>query len=95
MKRSYRHALDRLDSFIAAGYTGVGMDVRLAETTYCMSKGSHLLRLILRPSGFSIRLNDTQPFGEKKYIARSNRHSGRQRSYDPAAYRLACFRGRL
>jgi TonB family protein len=50
---------------------GVGMDVRLAETTYCMSKGSHLLRLILRPSGFSIRLNDTQPFGEKKYIPRS------------------------
>ena len=47
------------------------MDVRLAETTYCMSKGSHLLRLILRPSGFSIRLNDTQPFGEKKYIPRS------------------------
>jgi len=50
---------------------GVGMEVRLAETTYCMSKGSHLLRLILRPNGFAIRLNDTQQFGEKKYIPRS------------------------
>lgn len=49
---------------------GVGMDVRIAETTYCMSKGSHLLRLIIRPNGFSLVLNDTQQF-EKKYIARS------------------------
>jgi len=50
---------------------GVGMEVRLAGTTYCMSKGSHLLRYIARPSGFSIRLNDTQPFGDKKHIPRT------------------------
>jgi len=50
---------------------GVGLEVRVAETTYCMSKGSHLLRLIQRPNGFSIRLNDTESFGEKKYIPRS------------------------
>jgi len=50
---------------------GVSADVRIAETTFCMSKGSHLLRLILRPSGFSIRLNDTQRLGDKKYIPRS------------------------
>lgn len=50
---------------------GVGMEVRLAETTYCMSKGSHLLRSIQRPNGFTLVLNDTQQFGEKKYIPRS------------------------
>ncbi len=49
---------------------GVADDTRLAQTTYCMEKGSHLLRLISRPNFVEISFNDLQPFG-KKFIARS------------------------
>jgi TonB family protein len=45
-------------------------ETRLALTTFCMARGNHLIRLILRPNDLAIAFNDIQPFG-KRYIARS------------------------
>ena len=53
---------------------GVSPDTRLAMTTYCMSKGSHLLRLIQLPDNLDIGFEDIQQFG-KKYVARTIRIS--------------------
>jgi hypothetical protein len=53
---------------------GVAPDTRLAMTTYCMSKGSHLLRLIQLPDNLDIAFDDVQQFG-KKYPARTIRIS--------------------
>jgi TonB family protein len=49
---------------------GVSESTRLALTTYCMSKGSHLLRLITRPNLIEIAFNGVEPFG-KTYIPRT------------------------
>jgi TonB family protein len=51
-------------------FEGVSEETRLALTTFCMARGNHLIRLILRPNDIAIAFNDIQPFG-KKYIARS------------------------
>ena len=53
---------------------GVPPETRLAMTTYCMSKGSHLLRLIQLPDNLDIGFEDIQQFG-KKYVARTIRIS--------------------
>lgn len=53
---------------------GVPPETRLAMTTYCMSKGSHLLRLIQLPDNLDIAFDDVQQFG-KKYPARTIRIS--------------------
>jgi TonB family protein len=57
---------------------GVPPETRLAMTTYCMSKGSHLLRLIQLPDNLDIAFDDVQQFG-KKYVARTIRisHTGK------------------
>ncbi len=49
---------------------GVSEETRLALTTFCMARGNHLIRLILRPDDFAIAFNDIQQFGGR-YIARS------------------------
>jgi hypothetical protein len=49
---------------------GVADNTQLALTTYCFSKGSHLIRLIYLPNGQEIAFNEVMPFG-KKYVARS------------------------
>jgi Gram-negative bacterial TonB protein C-terminal len=49
---------------------GVADDIPIATTTFCLSKGSHLLRRIVYPNGREIVFNDVQPFGQK-FIARS------------------------
>lgn len=50
--------------------TGVADDVRLAQTTYCMEKGNHILHAVLQPNAKEIVFNDVEPFGGK-FIARS------------------------
>jgi len=47
----------------------VAPEVKLAQTTYCLARGNHLLHLIERPD-WGIAFNDVQPF-EKKYVART------------------------
>jgi len=51
-------------------FEGVSEETRLALTTFCMARGNHLIRLILRPNDLAIAFNDIQPFGGR-YIARS------------------------
>lgn len=53
---------------------GVPPETQLAMTTYCMSKGSHLLRLIQLPDNLDIGFEDIQQFG-RKYVARTIRIS--------------------
>jgi TonB family protein len=48
---------------------GVAPQFKLAQTTYCMTRGNHLLRIIERPD-WIVALNDVKPF-DNKYIARS------------------------
>jgi TonB family protein len=49
---------------------GVDPNLPIAETTFCLAKGNHLLHLISRPNGITIAFSDIPNF-EKKYIARS------------------------
>jgi TonB family protein len=49
---------------------GVSADAKVAQTTYCLAKGNHLLRLINRPNNWTIAFNDIKSF-ENEYIARS------------------------
>jgi hypothetical protein len=49
---------------------GVDRDLPIATTTFCLSKGNHLLRRIAYPNGKEVVFNDVQPFGQK-FIARS------------------------
>ena len=58
-------------------FEGVSEEMRLALTAFCMARGNHLIRLIVRPNDLAIAFNDIQPFG-KKYIARSIEVTGRQ-----------------
>jgi hypothetical protein len=49
---------------------GVSEGAKLAQTSYCLAKGNHLLRLMHRPNDWTIAFNDIKSF-ENKYIARS------------------------
>jgi TonB family protein len=49
---------------------GVAADVKLAETTYCLDIGNHLLRFLDLPGEASIQFNDISPFADK-FIART------------------------
>jgi hypothetical protein len=49
---------------------GIGDDVKLALTTFCLGQGNHLLRLIAMPNKESLTFSDVEPFG-KKYVART------------------------
>lgn len=49
---------------------GVGEDVRLTLTTYCMEKGNHIARVLVQSNARDVVLNDIEPFGGK-FIART------------------------
>lgn len=49
---------------------GVSPTSALAETTFCMSRGNHLLRMVAEPNHVTISYGDTQEF-QGKHIARS------------------------
>jgi TonB family protein len=60
--------MDCIDT--APDIPGVRPDAKIASTTYCLTKGNHLLRLIRRPNNWKIAFNDIKAF-ENKYFARS------------------------
>jgi TonB family protein len=49
---------------------GIADDAKVAQTTYCLEPGNHMLRLVKRPNDWAIAFNDEESF-ENKYIPRT------------------------